>query len=209
MARRRRRQPDLSILFRRRRRWGRWLLGVIGAILLAVLAGERLGSPAQQGPDSERFDGKRYFVERIVDGDTVRIRPLDGGESTPVRLIGIDAPEMRPQGKSEPDHWAERSTAFLRELAEGRTVIVRLEPREQRDRYGRLLAYLYLNESEMLNLIMVREGHAYADRRFRHSHRRQFEQAEDQARRRDRGLWRDVKTEQMPAWRQRWLAEQN
>jgi endonuclease YncB( thermonuclease family) len=119
-------------------------------------------------------------------------------------MIGLDAPELHPHGRPA-DYWAHESTQALRDRALGRNVIVRLEPLDQRDRYGRLLAYLYVDEAEMLNLGMVRDGQAYADRRFRHAHRRQFEEAEDEARRRQRGLWKEVREEQMPEWRRRWL----
>ena len=57
------------------------------------------------------------------------------------------------------------------------------------------------------DLDIVRDGQAYADRRFRHTLRPQFELAEGDARKHARGLWKDVKEEQMPPWRQRWLAE--
>lgn len=185
---------------------GRWAVGVVLVVLAGALAGDRLRLFRYQGPDSDDFDKRTFAIASVVDGDTVRIRPVGGGEETRVRLIGIDAPELHPQGRAA-DYWAVESTEYLKRRLAGGTVIVRLEPLEQRDRYGRLLAYLYVNETEMVNLEMVREGQAYADRRFKHSHKREFERYEAEARKKRRGLWEGVLPEQMPEWRRRWEAE--
>ena len=65
---------------------------------------------------------------------------------------------------------------------EEETVTLRLEPTQTRDKYKRLLAYVHLADNETLNLALVRDGQAYADRRFRHTMRADFEQAENAAR---------------------------
>jgi len=49
----------------------------------------------------------------------------------------------------------------------------------------------------------VEQGFAYADRRFSHHYRKQFEAIEKRARRAGVGLWGDVTLEDMPAWKQR------
>ena len=71
------------------------------------------------------------FVERIIDGDTF---VLDGGER--VRIIGVDAPEV-----GEP--YADRATAFLAALIEDRPIYLEFDVGE-RDVFGRLLAYVYV-----------------------------------------------------------------
>ena len=75
---------------------------------------------------------------------------------------------------------------------------VRLDATQTRDKYRRLLAYLYLDDTENVNLALVRDGHAYAHRMYPHAQRRQFEQAEDEARGKGRGLWAEVTEPQMP-----------
>lgn len=208
MTRRRRGRLDPGPILRRRR-WTRRVVGLLLALLAAVVAVERSGVVTPAGGDHARFDQQVFVVSRVVDGDTVHIRSREGGETEKVRLIGVDAPEMHFDGSGTPDYWAEAAKNYLRERLEGREVTVKLEPLDVRDRYGRLLAYLYLGDSENVNLQLIRDGHAYADRRFRHTYRSQFEQAESEARRRKLGLWKDVQVEQMPGWRRRWLAEQN
>ncbi len=176
-------------------------------LVLAVAAAmDRAGMFGHPGDDWRTFDQRKYVVTRAIDGDTVRIRPVDGGEETRVRLLGIDAPETARDGNPA-NHWAEQSRDYMIARAEGKTVIVRLEPIGVRDRYGRLLAYLFLSENDNLNLALVRDGQAYADRRFDHSLRSQFELAESEARKKGRGLWAEVTFEQQPRWRQAWLRE--
>ena len=92
---------------------------------------------------------------------------------------------------------------------EHKPVTLRLEQTETRDRYKRLRAYVYVSDSENLHLDLVRSGQAYADRRFRHSMKGQFERAEREARKARRGLWKDVTESQMPTWRREWLGRQN
>jgi micrococcal nuclease len=155
--------------------------------------------------DWTRFDHQTFVVSRVVDGDTIHIRPATGGNETIVRLLGIDAPEMHDPTTNQPAHWAQRSTQYVRARADAKSVSIRVEPIQTRDRYGRLLAYVYLSDNDCLNLDLVHDGQAYADRRFRHSYRPQYEQAESEARRKQRGLWKDLTEDQMPPWRRVWL----
>lgn len=178
---------------------------LIAILMLAMgLIADRLGCLRYRGSDHEIFDQKPAMVTSVIDGDTVRIRRGPADDEVPVRLLGIDAPEMNYRTDSPPEHFAQQATQYLRSRVEGRSVILKLEPLETRDRYDRLLAYLYPTPNENLNLTMVRDGQVYADRRFNHTYRAQFEQAENEARSAGRGLWKSVRIEQMPAWRQRW-----
>jgi micrococcal nuclease len=176
-------------------------------LILASLAVSRFGllHPQGRGNDWETFDRKRVIVTKVADGDTLTIR--NGSSEARVRLLGVDAPELHPDGGVPPDHWAERAAAYTRGRSEGKFVTIKLDSTQTRDRYERLLAYVYLSDTDLLNLDLVRDGQAYADRRFKHSLRSQFETAENEARKRGRGLWKDVTVEQMPQWRREWLRE--
>ena len=200
-----RRRQSISVpALLRRRRWTR--AGVI-SLLLVILASilvDRVQS--KEGDDWKRFDRKVVRVARVVDGDTVRIQPVDDAE-TVVRLVGVDAPELHLDFKAPPDYWADRAREYLTARVQDKDVILRLETTQTRDRYGRLLAYVYLSESANINFDLVRDGQAYADRRFAHSLRGQFEQAENAARKKGAGLWKEVTEQQMPPWRRRWLEE--
>lgn len=207
LRRRRYQVPDTVKRQLRRRRLTR--RSIFAALLLLALSTllDRFGVFRYRGDDWGNFDRQDVIVARVVDGDTIRVRLTPAAAEEPVRLLGIDAPETRLEGAPGAAHWGPQATAHLREMLADRTVTLRLDTTETRDKYGRLLAYLYVGDGQNVNLALVREGHAYAHRRFPHSLRRQFEQAEDEARGRGRGLWAGVKEPQMPAWRQRWLAE--
>jgi endonuclease YncB( thermonuclease family) len=84
-------------------------------------------------------------------------------------------------------------------------VLLRLDGTQSRDDLGRLRAYVYLTESELLNETVARHGRGYADRRIRHTFSPQFEQAEAEARKHARGLWAVVTDDTQPAWRRAWL----
>ena len=191
----------------RRRRVMRW-----GAIALLFLLGgssylDHRGTFRYRGDDWGNFDHRECLVTAVIDGDTVTIRAASGGPETRVRLLGIDAPEEHDKRTGKPAYWADRATNYLRARADGKSVTIRLEPTKTRDKYNRLLAYLYVSDKENLNLSIVHDGQAYADRRFQHTLRTQFEQEENDARLKKRGLWKEVRDDQQPRWRQRWLSE--
>jgi endonuclease YncB( thermonuclease family) len=185
------------------RRWA-----CAGLIVLALSAAlDRFGAFRYQGDDWRTFDQKACLVTHVADGDTIVVRPTAGGPETRVRLLGIDAPELHSRDTAgRPDYWAAEAKRYTLTRLEHKAVTLRLEQTETRDRYRRLLAYVYVNDSDNLNLDLVRDGHAYADRRFRHSMKYQFERAETEARKAGRGLWKGVTESQMPPWRQDWLA---
>jgi endonuclease YncB( thermonuclease family) len=58
-----------------------------------------------------------------------------------------------------------------------------------------------------LNADIVHDGQAYADRRVKHSLENVLDAAEYDARKHERGLWANVKEEQMPGWRREWLKQ--
>ena len=204
-----RRMPDgVRRQLRRRGRLRRWTLaGLLVLGLSAVL--DRTGTFRYRGDDWAAFDQKACLVTHVSDGDTIVVKRLDGGAETKVRLIGVDTPELHSAAGGGSDYWAREAMRYTADKTRGKSVTLRLEPTNTRDRYKRLLAYVYVGDSDQLNLDLVRDGQGYADRRFRHSMRSQFEQAEADARRRGRGLWKDVSESQMPHWRRQWLSHRH
>lgn len=109
------------------------------------------------------------LVVRVVDGDTLHVA-LPGGTDR-LRLIGVDTPEIHAGPKLARDaQRSDRSAATIRALGvQARAFTVRhLQDRavglefdvQRRDRYGRLLAYVWTPEGELFNLIILREGFA-------------------------------------------------
>ena len=118
----------------------------LGLVLLALVLALSPGCGREPtGPPREAK------VSRVVDGDTA---VLEGGAR--VRFLGIDAPELERDGRPA-EYLAHQSKDFVADLIQGKTV--RLEyDRERYDRYGRLLAYLFLHDGAMVNLVVVRQG---------------------------------------------------
>jgi endonuclease YncB( thermonuclease family) len=183
----------------RRRRTRRIALSLLLLLGLVVTLDHR-GCFRYRGDDWTSFDKQSATITSVIDGDTVEAQAPSGLHET-VRLLGVDAPDV-PEG-----YWSAESKQALAERVEGKSVTLRLDSTQTRDARGRLLAYLYRGDAENLNLELVRAGNAYAHRPEIHSMVRQFEQAEDEARGKRRGLWAEVRDDQQPAWRQRWLAD--
>ncbi len=142
-------------------------------------------------------------VVKVYDGDTFKCR-LESGEEVKVRLIGIDTPESRRNRKAYRD--AEKSgksveeivrlgkmaSEFTKRLIPPGTVVYLETDVQLHDRYGRLLAYVYLPDGRMLNEVLVEEGYAtvytfppnvkYAER---------FVELQRKAMMERRGLWRE------------------
>jgi micrococcal nuclease len=119
---------------------------------------------------------------RVADGDTVRVR-IDGGREERVRYIGIDTPEV-----TSGECFADEATAFNERLVAGREVRLELGA-EERDRYGRLLAYVYA-EDVLVNAELLRKGYAQpltVPPNVRFAGR--FKRLARDARREGRGLW--------------------
>ena len=111
------------------------------------------------------------FVSRVIDGDTIEI--MVAGHSERLRLIGIDTPESRSNHRAleqaSRSHSSKESILAMGTCAKQFTSLllpygqsVRLETdRRTRDKYGRLLAYIYLPSGEMANEIILSSGYAY------------------------------------------------
>jgi micrococcal nuclease len=124
-------------------------------------------------------------VTRVYDGDT--IEALVSGRSEKIRYIGIDTPEM-DDSRPAVLEMARDAARANRELVGGRTVRLELDVQE-RDRYGRLLAYVWLGDT-LVNEWLVREGYAAASSfppNLRHQGR--LDAAQRDAARADRRLW--------------------
>jgi micrococcal nuclease len=156
-------------------------------LLLAAfaLAGFSLWRPVGGGGGGGPADGT---VTRVVDGDTIHVAL--GGQDETVRYIGIDTPESVKPGTAV-QCFAKAASAANRRLVDGRRVRLSFDA-ERRDRYGRLLAYVYrAGDDGFVNEQLVREGYArpltippnvrFAER---------FLTLSRQAREAERGLWR-------------------
>jgi micrococcal nuclease len=130
---------------------------VVPWILLVVIAAG-YGWQKLDGGSSPGSSGSRVArVVRVVDGDTILVSV--GGRQERVRYIGVDTPEtVKPNTPVQ--CFGKRASAFNHALVEGREVRL-VADAEARDRYGRLLAYVYREPDDLfVNAELVRRGYA-------------------------------------------------
>jgi micrococcal nuclease len=167
-----------------------WAIGVIVSAL---------ASPSLLLAETERESAPLISV---TDGDTIAVQI--GRHKEKVRLIGIDTPESRINDRarlqaerSKRDvstilRMGKQSGKALKEMAApGTSVQLEYDVRE-RDKYGRLLAYVYLPHGTMLNEEMLKKGYAQLltmPPNVRYVKR--FTAALEEAKKERRGLWAD------------------
>jgi micrococcal nuclease len=139
------------------------------------------------GGESSQATFGRAQVLRVVDGDTIRVR-LDG-RTERVRYIGIDTPESVKPG-APVQCFAKRASAANAALVAGRSVKL-VGDVERRDRYGRLLAYVYREpDGAFVNARLVQAGYARTLTIAPNvAHARELADLARAARREGRGLW--------------------
>jgi micrococcal nuclease len=122
---------------------------------------------------------------RVIDGDTIVVDV--NGVLEKVRLIGVDSPEtVHPEKPVE--YFGKEASQFTKRMVEGK--LIRLEyDWQRRDRYGRLLAYVYLEDGTFLNAEIVRQGYGFAYTKYPFKYLEEFREYEKKAREAGRGLW--------------------
>ncbi|MHC4172615.1 MAG: thermonuclease family protein [Planctomycetota bacterium] len=153
--------------------------------------------------DFQKYHTKTFTVVNVVDGDTVDVDVPDGEyKYTRIRLWGIDTPETKSD-EFGVMYFGPQAAEFTIKLTFGKPVTLYLDvDNSTRDKFERLLAYVQLPDGGYLNEVLVAEGFAYADLRFRHSFYNKYRQLEAGARSGQKGLWQKVTREQLPKWLQ-------
>ena len=129
---------------------------LVALLLLSGCGGSQAGPPPTASPATGNLPaGVDVVVRKVIDGDTIDV---SGGER--VRLIGIDTPETndpnRPAGC-----FGKEATGFTASMLAPGTPVRLVGDVEQRDRYGRLLAYVYRRDDGLfVNAELLRRGYA-------------------------------------------------
>ena len=123
---------------------------------------------------------------RAVDGDTIIVNIA--GQKERVRLIGVDTPETKHPRKPV-QRYGKEAYNFTWRMAEGKKVRLEFD-QNQRDRYKRLLAYVFLEDGTFLNAEIIKQGYGYVYTKFPFKYMNEFRNYEREARIRKRGLWK-------------------
>lgn len=137
---------------------------------------------------TEQNNMERVVVSRVIDGDTLKIKIGDTEDT--VRLVGINTPESVDPRKTV-ECFGREASDKMKELVEGREVLVVKDPTQNdRDKYQRLLAYVYLTDGTLLNQKMIEDGYAFEYTYIiPYEFQTEFMDAEREARERGLGLW--------------------
>jgi micrococcal nuclease len=146
------------------------------------------------------FASDLFTIKRVIDGDTLLL-----GNGDRVRLIGVDTPEVHGSNKLQRDaeraqtdietirRLGQKSSAFVNKVVKGKRVRLEYDQANAaigyRDRYGRTLAYVYLDDGTFLNAEIVRQGYGVAYTKYPFQYADEFRKYEREAREKRRGLW--------------------
>ena len=130
-----------------------------------------------------------YDVVSVTDGDTIKVNI--GGTTETIRLIGIDTPETVDPRKPV-QCFGQEASKKSKELLTGKKVRLEADPTQgERDKYGRLLRFVFLEDGTNFNKMMIAEGyaHEYTYDSNPYKYQVEFKDAEKQAREANKGLW--------------------
>ncbi len=131
----------------------------------------------------------KAVVTRVIDGDTIEVT-LEG-KPYKVRLIGVDTPETVAPGRPV-ERFGREASQFTRLKLEKKTVYLAFDW-ELHDRYGRLLAYVYLPDRTCFNAELIRLGYGHAYTKYPFQFLEEFRKLEAEARQTKKGLWGNSK----------------
>ncbi|MGH7772895.1 MAG: thermonuclease family protein [Candidatus Binatia bacterium] len=124
---------------------------------------------------------------KVIDGDTLLVSPNEK-----IRLIGVDTPETKHPKKSV-ECFGQEAKEFTKKMVAGRRIRLEFDQTNSafghRDRYGRTLGYVYLENGTFLNAEIIRQGYGHAYTQFPFRYLEEFRLLQRQARQRGLGLW--------------------
>jgi micrococcal nuclease len=166
------------------------IVATVALAATAACAEGRRGASNRAAASATSLGPGEAVVVRAVDGDTVRVRFPGASEDESVRLLGIDTPETHGVGGLRECFGREASDHTKALLPPGERVRL-VRDAEARDRYGRLLAYVYRSRDGLfVNLALATDGFAttltYPPNV---AHRDELVAAVGGARNRNAGLW--------------------
>jgi micrococcal nuclease len=139
--------------------------------------------PAVLGTTSPGF----YKVSDFADGDTITVDM--NGTQEKIRMIGVDTPETHDPRKAV-QCFGQAASDFTKNLIGTNPVRLEADPLgSNRDRYDRLLRYVYLPDGRLVQAEIIKQGYGFAYTSFPFGKSDEFKQYEKEARETSKGLW--------------------
>lgn len=158
-------------------------------VVVAVNVIQYVNASGSKVSNSINIDENVYYpVTKILDGDTIKVKV--NSKTITVRMLGIDTPETVDPRKEVQCYGKEASDA-TKGLLSNNKVSLHLNPnREVSDKYGRYLAYVYLEDGTFVNEYLIENGYAKEYKYGKsYSERDNFRNVEIKARNSNLGLW--------------------
>lgn len=134
-----------------------------------------------------------YRVTAFHDGDTISV-DMQGHEER-IRFIGVDTPETQDPRKAV-QCFGKAASSFTQELIGNNPVRLEADPiNSNRDRYDRLLRYVYLPDGRLVQAELVKQGYGFAYTAFPFTKSAEFSAYQREAREQNRGLWSECTVE--------------
>lgn len=129
----------------------------------------------------------QYRVTEFADGDTITVDM--NGTKERIRMIGVDTPETHDPRKPV-QCFGQAASKFTRDLIGSGPVRLEADSlNTNRDRYQRLLRYVYNDSNQLVNHEIIKQGYGFAYLSFPFERLEEFKQSEKEAREQKRGLW--------------------
>lgn len=156
-------------------------------MILLLLIGQHYGwfEPAKQTIIQNQPG--LYSIVRFDDGDTIQVDM--NGKTEKIRFIGVDTPETHDPRKAV-QCFGFAAAEFTKNLIGDSPVRLEADPlNTNRDRYDRLLRYVYLPDGTLINAEIIKQGYGFAYTSFPFGKIEEFKQLQQEAQQANRGLW--------------------
>lgn len=140
-------------------------------------------------------DYEKAIVKRVVDGDTIEV--ILNGLEEKIRLIGVNTPESVGKYKNNPQFFGKNASSFTKASLLGKVIYLEKDV-GNKDKYGRLLRYVWLTDpssgnmkENMFNAILLKEGYGrIMTIQPNVKYQKVFVSLEREARKNNKGLWK-------------------
>ena len=175
-------------MLRRPKKLKDWTAVIAAAISILIYA-QQQGLLSDAGQKLQTAQPGFYRITRFVDGDTLEIDM--NGKTEKVRFIGVDTPETH-KPNTPVQCYGPAASAFTKNTIG--TQSIRLEAdalSSNRDRYNRLLRYVYLPDGTLMNQKLIEEGYGFYYPYFPFTKSTQFSFSQQNAKQSNKGLWKN------------------
>lgn len=136
---------------------------------------------------SQNLEAGYYKVAKFDDGDTIMVEM--NGKNETIRFIGVDTPEVKDPRKPV-QCYGKAASNFTKQLISDNPVKLEADPQNtNRDRYNRLLRYVYLPDGTLVNAEIIKQGYGFAYTSFPFTKKDNFKALQQSAMENNLGLW--------------------